>query len=604
MGAYFDFITPDPLPAGVTRNSDGNGFTWNLTAEGVASVTREVNNVIYIVYTFSYYVRFDSIKAIQDGENGGTFFPTNGRTSFTFILDSDAPATEENTRTVLFPIPEVKPASVNLNFTKVNGDNGHSPLSGANFELGLVLDHGYEVIDSATSDEDGSFHFRNVLSRATYFIREIEGEDSIIHDFTIDPNVYFIQIHDGMVKFGHYYTGNNANGIDWSVGNLDRTQLTIDIDSNHWVFANYMKRFEVGFIPGIYGGFVVNENETYLWHPNILSGTEFDLNWVPQDMVAAREGFDFIGWEEVYITWVNGRHGEYEVKSLDRGLPQVGEVPTRVTGNMYFRPVFGEVTPLMPEMPIVQTPEQPEDEEQGESGEYGSTDESVPPSAVIPPTNPPNIPNAPTNNTSPPAIPIVTVPAIPTSPIASLPSPTAPSMTAPPVVSLPATVGGITIAEAEVPNADYVADGEVIGTPIVIEDSETPLGQFGIDSWALVNLIATILTGLITIFLLIGYSVGRKKRSGENEEYTYDASLPEEDAEARRRKGWIRIGSIVPAVAAIILFVFTQDMRLPMVMVDRWTMLQILILLVQAMVGLLAKKKWDREEEEELAQNA
>lgn len=49
--------------------------------------------------------------------------------------------------------------------------------------------------------------------------------------------------------------------------------------------------------------------------------------------------------------------------------------------------------------------------------------------------------------------------------------------------------------------------------------------------------------------------------------------------------------SIVPAAAAILAFILTEDMRQPMVFVDRWTILMAVIALAQVAVAVLSKKK-------------
>ena len=81
---------------------------------------------------------------------------------------------------------------------------------------------------------------------------------------------------------------------------------------------------------------------------------------------------------------------------------------------------------------------------------------------------------------------------------------------------------------------------------------------------------------------------------------TEEAENGEEvEKEIKKKKFW-RFFSIVPALAAVIVFLLTEDMRLPMVFVDRWTLLMVIIGLVQALVMVFAKKtKKDPDEEEE-----
>ena len=48
-----------------------------------------------------------------------------------------------------------------------------------------------------------------------------------------------------------------------------------------------------------------------------------------------------------------------------------------------------------------------------------------------------------------------------------------------------------------------------------------------------------------------------------------------------KRKGVTRVLSLIPAIGSIIAFLLTENMRNPMVFVDRWTWLMVLIALVQ-----------------------
>ncbi len=111
-----------------------------------------------------------------------------------------------------------------------------------------------------------------------------------------------------------------------------------------------------------------------------------------------------------------------------------------------------------------------------------------------------------------------------------------------------------------------------------LEDAAVPMaggdmmnGNGGSGSWALLNLISAILTALIGIIALF-----------------------HED---------VRLKGLIPAAAAVIVFLLTEDMRLKMQLMDRWTLVMILILLVEAAVVLFSRKD-DAEEEAEEALRA
>ena len=138
--------------------------------------------------------------------------------------------------------------------------------------------------------------------------------------------------------------------------------------------------------------------------------------------------------------------------------------------------------------------------------------------------------------------------------------------------------------------------------PEVIEDEETPLAPMATGAWALVNLILMLLTVLASLLLLLGY-LGKKKYAKEDEygNALHDANGNEIIDYTRNKKGFWRVASLIPAVAAVIAFVLTENMRLPMIMVDRWTLLMVIIAVVQLIVAVLCKKKKESEEDEDEA---
>ncbi len=135
------------------------------------------------------------------------------------------------------------------------------------------------------------------------------------------------------------------------------------------------------------------------------------------------------------------------------------------------------------------------------------------------------------------------------------------------------------ILEAEVAETAMIAEQEVPMTGITAEGS----------AWALLNLIMAIITGIISAVLLVGY-FGREESEDENEEDKTD------------RKGFVRAMSIIPAVGAAIAFMLTENMSNPMVFTDRWTILMAVILLIQAIVAIFAKKSDDENEDDNMAE--
>ena len=65
----------------------------------------------------------------------------------------------------------------------------------------------------------------------------------------------------------------------------------------------------------------------------------------------------------------------------------------------------------------------------------------------------------------------------------------------------------------------------------------------------------------------------------------------------KKRGGW-RLASLVPAILSVIAFLLTENMRNPMILVDRWTLLMVIIAVVQVLVMLLSKKKTEENTQE------
>ena len=130
--------------------------------------------------------------------------------------------------------------------------------------------------------------------------------------------------------------------------------------------------------------------------------------------------------------------------------------------------------------------------------------------------------------------------------------------------------------------------------PEVIEPDDPPLAPLPTGAWALVNLILMLLTVLASLLLLLGY-LGKKKHTARDEygneriDYT------------RNKKGFWRVASLIPAIAAVIAFVLTENMKLPMIMVDRWTLLMAVIAVLQLIVAVMSKKQKESQDEEDEA---
>ena len=155
-------------------------------------------------------------------------------------------------------------------------------------------------------------------------------------------------------------------------------------------------------------------------------------------------------------------------------------------------------------------------------------------------------------------------------PAAPAPAPTRVRRVAPAATATPAPTAKPTetIAESEPPKAE--------SEPEVIEDEETPLAPMAGGAWALVNLVLMILTVLASLLMLLGV-IGKKH--------------------GRNNKSFWRIASLIPAIGALAAFVLTENMKLPMAMVDRWTLLMVIIAVLQLIVAAMSKKQNESEDD-------
>ena len=291
--------------------------------------------------------------------------------------------------------------------------------------------------------------------------------------------------------------------------------------------------------------------------------------------VPTREGYKFSGWRSEEVTIENDA---FTMPAKDVVLKAVWEAkPTP--------------TPIPSEEP---TPTPAPTEEPTPTP--APTEEPTPTPAPTEESTPTPAPNP--NPATPTPTPVA--PVVPATVATPTPKPTAtPSTT-------PSDNGGKGDGNNDGEIGETINDNE---TPLAngedIADNATPLAGLGTGAWALINLILTIVTTLLSILLLIGY-IGKKKKALEDEDgnVVLDENGKEVMEYEKNKKGLWRLISIIPALIAIIVFIFTEDMTLPMIFVGKWTILHVVIALVQVVVMVLCKKKKDENDEDENAANA
>ena len=303
--------------------------------------------------------------------------------------------------------------------------------------------------------------------------------------------------------------------------------------------------------------------------------------------VPTREGYKFSGWRSEEVTIENDA---FTMPAKDVVLKAVWEANPTPTPIPSEEPT---PTPAPTEEP---TPTPAPTEEPTPTP--APTEEPTPTPAPTEEPTPTPAPNPNPNPATPTPTPVA--PVVPATVATPTPTPTAtPSTT-------PSDNGGKGDGNNDGEIGETINDNE---TPLTngedIADNATPLAGLGTGAWALINLILTIVTTLLSILLLIGY-IGKKKKALEDEDgnVVLDENGKEVMEYEKNKKGLWRLISIIPALIAIIVFIFTEDMTLPMIFVDKWTILHVVIALVQVVVMVLCKKKKDENDEDENAANA
>jgi len=197
------------------------------------------------------------------------------------------------------------------------------------------------------------------------------------------------------------------------------------------------------------------------------------------------------------------------------------------------------------------------------------------------------------------------------------PPPVVPQPGQPPVVITVPGEERVIVVETEVPRTDPPP------TPptTVIKDEEVPLDQ-GTPAWALINLILAVIGIILAIVTVIRALRGNKNEEEDEDEYpelyyrdahsniypvalikqlakSEDDEQDEEDDKVRKtRRIWL-IATIALAIIGIVFFFLTEDIRLPMILVDRWTIVNAIILLVEIVAMVLVFKKVDENVEED-----
>jgi len=118
-------------------------------------------------------------------------------------------------------------------------------------------------------------------------------------------------------------------------------------------------------------------------------------------------------------------------------------------------------------------------------------------------------------------------------------------------------------------------------TTTSIPDDTTPTTAAPLGHWALLNLILALIGIISAILLLVTFLTRRSKKEEDN-----DGKI------TRKNKRFLwRLINIIAGILAVILFLLTENMTLPMAIVDSWTIYHVIIIVVQVALVLLATQR-------------
>ena len=131
-------------------------------------------------------------------------------------------------------------------------------------------------------------------------------------------------------------------------------------------------------------------------------------------------------------------------------------------------------------------------------------------------------------------------------------------------------------------NSSGLIDEEKNKGTEIIQEEQVPLVASDSNKWALLNLI--ILIVIIIIFLFILFAKPKKEKEEEKREYYNYEKQEEKDKKDFKR---FKLLSLLVSVVSIIFFILTEDMTLPIQLIDKWTIIMVIFLIDQILLELI-----------------
>ena len=137
-------------------------------------------------------------------------------------------------------------------------------------------------------------------------------------------------------------------------------------------------------------------------------------------------------------------------------------------------------------------------------------------------------------------------------------------------------------------------------TETINDDDVTPENAGKKKSWALINLICAVASMLLGIFLLFSKKEKEDEDDSNQDNVQMTSSEDEETNSQVRHSRW-KVVAVIDAIISIVLFILTENITLPMVLVDKWTLLMFALTCVNVVSLILGRRFHEEDQEEEQA---
>ena len=172
------------------------------------------------------------------------------------------------------------------------------------------------------------------------------------------------------------------------------------------------------------------------------------------------------------------------------------------------------------------------------------------------------------------------------------------------IVTHPATTTPAPAPEATVEPEKAETTPAPTAKPEKIKEEATPQAAPK-GHWALINLIAAMLSVVLAVAALLAKHAKEDDEEEKDDQVVESENQDDETVASKRHRTW-KIVAVIDAIAAVVVFILTENLAHDMVLVDKWTVLMVLFGLI-SIVSTYFARKWheeDEDEDEQSSQNA